>query len=333
MPAFLFHQNMRVFGPNTPWRAHAYGGGAAPAWPPPLVPPPAAPAIPAGGFFAQISAGLGGEIVVAGLTEVTTYAALPVIDAFQQPLLGFGLHRTLLVACGSTALTAGKQEFLGLLFKTAGAGNQVTVLEVGRLIIKVSGVASNVEMDTAPAAPAGADPWPAWQAWAQRFPLGTIDFRSVVYAVVDMPGFGVFGVAFLHNMYTFEDQRNIVTAKLPQLMTLLRQQVVALGGVHVYLGGDFNVEPGGGRRGTARQGTLQAYTANTPPGYGAPGHGTTWNGRMYDYWYSDIVPPLPLPAGFLPQASASSHTRDSGYTAVDSWRLMSDHAAIMLQIA
>ena len=333
MPSYLFHQNMRVFGPNTPWRTYAYGGGAPPAVPMPVPVPAGAGPVPAGGAFAQIAGGLGaGNIVIAGLTEVTTYATLVAINQFKLPLLGPGNHEALLVACGRTALRT-PLEYVALLFKTKGAGARVRVLEVGRVMLAVSGNATTTTFDTAPAAPvAGPRPWAAWAAWAQTAPAGNPDFRALVYAIVTLPGAGTIGVAFWHNMYSLDDQRNLAAGKLPQIMSSLKVRVGRLAPAgnpnNVYLGGDFNVLPTD-RRGGVRSLTLHAYEHAAPALYGSMGGGTTWAGRMYDYWYSDIPPPVPPLA--LPQASSSALTRDHG-THSTGWTLMSDHAAILLQV-
>ncbi|PTQ74274.1 hypothetical protein [Pseudomonas sp. GV071] len=334
MPAFLFHQNMRTLGPALPWRIHAYGGGAVPLVP--MVMPAGANPIGAFGAFGQIAAGLapGSNIIVAGLTEMASPGVLGSLPMFNQALAGGGIHRQLLVACGSTALARGRQEYTALLFKVAGPGIRIRVLEVGRISLTVSGNASSVAVDRAPAAPpVGPRPWAAWQAWAQTFPAATSDFRALVYAVVQVPGVGTIGVAYLHNMYTLDAERNLMAGKLAQMMSSLKVRVGRLAPAgnpnNVYLGGDFNVEPTN-RRGGVRSLELHVYDSVAFPLYHSQPNGTTWNGRLYDYWYSDVPPPV-LPA-ILPRASANNLTRDCGRGAQDCWELMSDHSAILLEI-
>ncbi|MEM8932167.1 MAG: hypothetical protein AAGE94_13385, partial [Acidobacteriota bacterium] len=62
--------------------------------------------------------------------------------------------------------------------------------------------------------------------------------------------------------------------------------------------------------------------------------GTTWNGRFYDYWYSNVADPLVADRTVrrpVPSASAATLTGDASTSSEIS--PMSDHAGILLGIA
>jgi hypothetical protein len=203
---------------------------------------------------------------------------------------------------------------------------------VGRIFLQVSGNGVKLIHDVAPAVP----PPPGWSPWVPA--EATRDYRGVVYVVVTSAASGPFAVGFLHNLYTFVDQRILVAGQIPAMLALMQTNPAmvnpaVVGGVgHVYLGGDFNVGPMD--RGTARTG--QAFCYETGAGVaavpaGASAGGTTWNGSLYDYWYSDIsaAAPVPLvPLGVAPpDPNVLTTTLDSGGT-----NLMSDHAATVLRV-
>ncbi|HKP03609.1 MAG TPA: hypothetical protein VJU77_09655 [Chthoniobacterales bacterium] len=299
--AFLFHQNMRNFGGAAPARNASYTGA-----------------------FGAIAVGLAGAggICVGGMTEIVNNGTASVTLSGPAPNLfnWLGLQPAVLAACGITALARGP-EFIGIGI----AG--VALASVGRIFLQASGQAINLIHDIARPGP----PSPEWSEAVP--PSATPDYRGVVYVVVTSAATGPFGVGFLHNLYTFVEQRILVAGQIPAILALMRANPAMAGGRgHVFLGGDFNVAPI--IRGTPRTGIATCYAvgaapAATPPG--AMAGGTTWNGNLYDYWYSDLSPAAPVPIApggvALPIPGVATNTLDSGAAG-----LMSDHAATVLQI-
>lgn len=299
----LFHQNMRRFGGGTAPRNNAYngvaGGGA--------------------GAFAGILAGLGagvGPVAVAGFTEImndgATNAALTASCASLGMAGGAGPGFIGNIACGQTALANGP-EYIGI-------ASSYPVLTIGRMLIQVhQGVSLIHQRDTTAAGLNN-----------QAMQGATADYRGLVYAVVASPA-GNIAVGFLHNLYTFVDQRSIVMGQVPNMMANMGGAASGhppIGGiVACYIGGDFNV----GMISPRHQAI--GYYANAPAATypaGSAGTGTTYSGNGYDYWYSDIDPAAAPPAGLIvPVPSADASTMDSGPGVAG---LMSDHAATMLQI-
>jgi len=304
--AFLFHQNMRIFGGGTPLRTAAYAN--------------------AFNSIAGALAGAGG-LMVGGFTEIVNNGAAATALAGPAPnLLGnLGLQPAVIAACGMTILADGP-EFICIGI------NGLGLVSVGRVFLQVSGNAVNLLHDVAPAVPPPAD----WNTFVPA--AATRDYRGIVYVVVTSVASGPFAVGFLHNLYTFVDQRILVAGQIPAMLTAMQANpsmgnpAVAGGRGHVYLGGDFNVGPTD--RGTPRTGQAFCYeigAAVAAAPAGAAAGGTTWNGSLYDYWYSDISrsDPVPLvPGGAAPpEPNVLTPTLDSGGT-----NLMSDHAATVLRI-
>jgi hypothetical protein len=139
-------------------------------------------------------------------------------------------------------------------------------------------------------------------------------------------------VGFMHNLYTFTDQRALVAGKIPQILQLMGAAASgqpAIVPTHSYIGGDFNVRVTN-RRGTGRTG--YAYCSSlgmVAPPPGAAAGGTTWSGSLYDYWYSDIVtgvaPALPFVA---PVPFTHTQTLNAGPGIAGT---MSDHCGVSLQ--
>jgi hypothetical protein len=181
--------------------------------------------------------------------------------------------------------------------------------------------------------------------WADTMPHGaSLDYRSIVYVIVDVPT--TIAVGFLHNTYTLPT-RDSVMQKIPAAMRRMTQDNGVPTG---YLGGDFNVKPLN-RADTV--GTVFAYSqglatddrfrwTTTATGQAASvafklwaaADGTTTAGNLYDHWYSTIDPsgaPSPLMVGGVstPLAGTSSAVLDRHSNGPG---LMSDHAATFLRV-
>ncbi|AET64207.1 hypothetical protein [Methanothrix harundinacea] len=274
----IFHQNMRVFGGGSPVRNGAYSGA-----------------------FAAITAALPpgtGPISVAGFTEITNGATS---NAALGPLcvnLGTNFYAT--VACGETALAHGP-EFIGI-----GINAAYTIVSIGRILINSNNGIKLIH-DISSALP----PTPLWR---NEVPGGsTRDYRGLVYVVIQNAALNRIAVGFLHNLYTFEDQKILVMGNVPLMAFLMASNPMMPVGGHIYIGGDFNTLPDVSR-GTRRTGIVYNYSA---------GGATTISGNIYDYWYSEIPHggPLPVP-------SVHYNTMSPVYPPVN----LSDHAAITLTI-
>ncbi|MEV0643634.1 hypothetical protein AB0I28_00075 [Phytomonospora sp. NPDC050363] len=303
--ATFFHQNMRIFGGGAPARNAAYNGVMAP-----------------GGAFAAINGAIGGPpagpIAVAGFTEITNNIAAPAALALSAVSLGMAGGLSGAVACGRTALAHGP-EYVGIAVNAGWP-----ILTVGRLLLTVVG--QTVTLTHQRAATFAA-------LNAQGLGAATPDYRGLAYVIVTIPGGGPnVAIGFLHNLYTLVDQRILVAGQLPFMAREMGAAVGGLGPIAVaarYIGGDFNVNmitP----RGTVRQGRLYGHSAGlaaVPPG--AVAGGTTWSGSLYDYWYSDIAPAGPVPAGLIqPAPSAYAQTLNAGPGIAGT---MSDHGGVALR--
>ncbi|TKB70096.1 MAG: hypothetical protein E8D52_03335 [Nitrospira sp.] len=303
----LFHQNMRNFNGANAARNAAYVGA-----------------------FGAISAGLGAvnPIAVAGFTELTSggnvATALGGHNAVGIPGGGpanlcaaLNVQPPIMAACGLTALANGKPEFIGISISSAAALG-MNVLSVGRIFLHSDGKSLNLIDDRAPVHPPPA-------AWCDAVhPSATHDYRGVVYVVVQNGAGHIFAVGFLHNMYSFVDQKVLVAGKIPSMMSLIGKNP-ALGGGAIYLGGDFNVDPVD--RTNDRLGIAACYSQGTLPAAipaGAQAGGTTWHGNLYDYWYANHGV-----AGGLPAAHVRTNTLDTGAGGANT---MSDHVATLLAI-
>jgi hypothetical protein len=194
----------------------------------------------------------------------------------------------------------------------------------------------------------------ATRDWARTLPPdASLDYRSVVYVVVDVAADRTkrLAVGFLHNMHNFQG-RYTTMLKLPAVLSAMSDN--AGGSPYCYLGGDFNIPPwdrGGDRasaytysqglRKTPGPGMTGAGGAETGLIFEVPlrkSKGTLSSGKLYDYWYSTIdraAPPLPIVHGGLsrPLAGICSTVLDCessfGRRATG---LMSDHAGALLRI-
>ncbi len=163
--------------------------------------------------------------------------------------------------------------------------------------------------------------------------------------VVTLPAGGTIAVGFLHNLYTFKDQRVLVLEKLPLMLSLMGDGYP--GDIHArYIGGDFNVAPppppaskGNNRIGYAYLYSMPLVAMPAPPPPAPPPppafvpNGTTWAGNLYDYWFSTLDPAAPGAPGPGLQAALTAevipYTLDCASTVANQ---MSDHCAIVLQI-
>jgi len=284
---YLLHQNMRVFGGGAPPRNNAYHNA-----------------------FATLSNTLGppaNRIRVAGFTEIVNYATAGAAAVSLAAVMG--LNTSYNVACGRTALAAGP-EYISI-------ASALPVLSVGRIFMNASGQGMALAHDISPAQPPTA-------AWCQTVPQqATPDYRGVVYLVTMLMGTPI-AVGFLHNLYTFQDQRALVAGQIPHFVYLMASNPAIDFGGPVYLGGDFNLSPF--NRNSRNYGAYTAYSAGLagvlPPGIN-PG-GTTAAGNLYDYWYASIAPATVPPVGFLtPAPQVWGHTLFHPN--------MSDHCATLLR--
>ncbi len=311
---YFFHQNMRVFGGGVAARNAAYAAQFA-------------------ATNVAIAAAAGGPIGVGGFTEVVNNGAASVAFGGAGGLCAqLGLGYVASIACGSTVLANGP-EYIAI-----GVNPALAVQRIGRVFLNVTGGAVNLLEDSIVAAPTA--------AWCNAVPAGaTRDYRGLVYVIVQFPGAGAAAtrtvcVAFLHNMYTFVDQRILIMGALPRMLNLIANRHGAMAGA--FIGGDFNVPAvlPAERRGTMRIGYAYGYAvplAAAPiipapaPTYPYVAGGTTWRGNLYDYWFSTVnpgggAPPAPL---VMPAPMATGVTLDS--VPGGGGGLMSDHAGIGLR--
>lgn len=309
----LFHQNMRNFGGADALRNAEYDAQFT--------------AIAAAGAAAAPPQ----QIVVAGFTEITNNGASAAALAGLCNALGVNFVHN--IACGRTALAQGGPEYVCI-----GVSNVANVVGVGRVVLHSDGGHIGLVDDYSAIGAVPAN-------WCDTLPdNATYDYRGLVYVVMNVPGLAaVGGVAqsaafgFIHNMYSFEAQRVLVVAQLPNMLRMIGARST----LNVaYIGGDLNVDPlprGGGRIG-------RAYLSSSALGAAPAGHpymppppppafvvgGTTWRGSFYDYWYSSIDPGVAPPVGInQPVAAVDGRTLDSA-PGVGNW--MSDHCATLLTI-
>ncbi len=282
---FLFHQNMRVFGGGTPLRNQAYGAA-----------------------FTTMAAELGpaNAIVVCGFTEIMNYAtAGPVLAQLGAVI---GLPGVVPVACGQTALANGP-EFIAV-------ASSAHVVSVGRIMIEAN-VSLTLIHDIAPI--------PVTPAWCTTVPANTAyDYRGVVYLVVTVGATNI-AVGFMHNMYTFTEQRALIAQQIPRFGALMASNPAMAGGGPVYLGGDFNVPPLVRKSTTYGKYTPYAAGIPAPAPPGVVAGGTTVNGNLYDYWYSNREPVGPWPFGYVPPVPGV-------YVPTLLGADMSDHCGVHLRI-
>jgi hypothetical protein len=325
--SMIFHQNMFVFGGGAPARNAAYNQQ-----------------------FGAITAGLGAAapIIVAGFTEVTNNGAAA--TAFGPGGVGGGLCAALGVnflaniACGATALANGP-EYIAI-----GVNAGYAIQRVGRIFLDATGRGVFLYHDISPANPPTA-------GWCNSvYYNATRDYRGLVYVIIQNAGINI-AVGFLHNMYSFTDQRSLVMGKLPFMMGMMGAGIPARFGVPAipplvcatkYIGGDFNV-PSRLRRSRTYghcypyeiglmaappiPGGAAFYVAPPPPPAFVPG-GTLWRGNLYDYWFSRINPLGVPPAGFIiPVPSVYGDTMDSVTGVLGGSNNMSDHCGIGLRIS
>lgn len=306
--ASIFHQNMRRFGGGSAPRNAAYRG----------------PVGGGGGAFAAIAVGLPGAaapIGVVGYTEITNNgASLGALADCSVSLAGGGMGGNVgLVGVGRTALAHG-WEYIGIA--VAGGWGLVAV---GRMLIGVAhGIVLRHQRAATFALPSAAG-------------LGySADYRGLAYVVVTVPGMpgpnNRLAIGFLHNMYSFLDQRALVAGQIGNMAAQMGAAIpggpgAVPGIIARYIGGDFNVAmitPRGGASG------YQLGLAVAPPG--AVAGGTTWSGSLYDYWYSSIAPGGPVPAGLVqPVPRVHANTLNHGPGVVPAGT-MSDHAGVSLRI-
>lgn len=300
----FFHQNMRTFGGAAGQRNVAYNAA-----------------------FTAIAAGFAANpITVAGFTEVVNNGAAAAAFGVGGLCAALGVNHFANIACGTTALANGPEYVaIGVL-----PGTQI--VGYGRVFLDTAKQRVDLIDDFVAAA---GPPAAAWQNAVH--PRATADFRGPVYVVVD-PGGGAphVGVAFLHNLFTLEANRQLVAQQVPNVLALILKHCGG-GGVAV-IGGDLNVDVIT-KRGTDR--TACAYASAIglvampaappprPPAAKFVAGGTTWAGSLYDYWYSTLNPAAPaLPAGVAaPVATVCDSTLDSGAGVGNQ---MSDHCASVL---
>lgn len=300
--AVLFHQNMRVFGGGTVHRNGAYNGTGG-----------------ARGAFRTIVRGLGvgvGPVAVAGFTEIVNNGAT--VGALTNSCTRLRIAFEGNVACGITALANGP-EYIGI-----GRDANYALVTVGRILINADRGIRLIHQRAATAAALN----------APGLPLGaTADYRGLVYLVVNLPGTANnIAVGFMHNLFNNREARTLVVRQVPAMMMLMGEAASGLlkvpNIIATYIGGDFNVDM------ITPRGAYTGYSANAPAyPAGAQGHGTTYNGHLYDYWYSSVTAAA---AGLIvPIPSASSETLDAGVRARQNGlaSLMSDHTATLLQIS
>jgi hypothetical protein len=134
----------------------------------------------------------------------------------------------------------------------------------------------------------------------------SLDYRGVVYLIATV-GTKELAIGFIHNLYTFEDQRSLVRGQIYNMLNTMSPD----NNVYRYLGGDFNLDPA--LVGTDRTGQAWPLVETELP--------TTRTGNIFDYWY------CPFGQGGQPQPGVYYGTQNPlGQTG------LSDHAGIYLRI-
>lgn len=271
----LFHQNM-----------YRYTGGAA--------------AARHADFHARFTAfngahaGAAGPVMACGFTEVMNNNAN---TRNQMSGAGGGVNLCGALGCNFvTNIGVGATAFTPMEYITIGVNPAATVVLIGRLTFEpaVGGGLRLAQETVLPGA--------LTQGWENSFPA-IADYRGIAFVIIDLPTHPVrrIAVGYLHNMYSFKDNRALTMNKLPHAAALMMSQFGSTGpaaATEVYIGGDFNC-PVYGPRGTPRIGPIHtasigltaaqqpvpyATAANTGP---FAAGGTLWSGHLYDYWYSD----------------------------------------------
>ena len=332
MPLYLFHQNMQQFAGTDAATNEAYAGQAVPA-PRPASWPAPPPAVGAYGFRNiaahhpsmpyQPGSPAYPPIGVIGFTEVRNASHAPPALAPLAAMLAQGPCWGVTLFCGGTALAY--NEWISVF-----VAQWLTVEAVGRIALDPPHHLSSEAWP--PNAAGGVQEWSA-------------DYRMLVYVVVKFPDHtrhppwsDRLAIGFVHNMHTSTgtDKRAVFMTNLRDMTRIMRHNALAPGAAHVYVGGDFNVGPH--PQGTAHD-PLHPYSAvtgpGTPPVFGTAAAmptlgGTTWGGKRYDHWYSDLDPGgnQPVVAGGVgaPVQSISTATWDGP------GGLMSDHVATLLRV-
>jgi len=316
MPALLFHQNMRAFGGGSEPRNRAYLGRPPPRRRLPATWPHVCPAHGAVGFPAiarDLAAytQLGPQGICAiGLTELTNAAsARQTAAGLCNALLQGAPVNVHMFHCGTTAGGGGRREYAAIAIPTG-----VTVIALGRIATggRVEDRISQVALQPG-----------VVEGWTELPPGASADWRFIVYAVIERPGMGRFAAGFLHNTYTLDSKPS--TAQRLRWLANEIWRSTRPPPQHIYIGGDFNVEPHAPGTRLPLTPYFVATEANTPLRFQLAGGelgGTTWHGRLYDYWLSDVA--MEDRAAPLPLLHTATWDGPSG--------LMSDHVATLLYI-
>lgn len=227
-------------------------------------------------------------VVVGGVTEVMNTNSAQ--KALAQLASALNLQLVKVVHCGVSAM--GIAEYIGVF-----VGPDISIDYIGRFSLKDGQQVLHE---------AGAINDSRWDSP----PPGSPDFRALVYVAGKLYGKIPIAVGFIHNTYTFSEQRALVAMHFAQMADTMRKSSQAQA---VYFGGDFNVEPAGQRR--KWDTTIYPYSTGMK----------TTDAHEYDYWYSTIAPnQSTLPPGLLTPAAAVDYAPLQGR--------VSDHAAILLRI-
>jgi hypothetical protein len=316
MPTII-HQNMRRLGGGDAARIAAYTAALAGV---------------AGGV-----AGAAAPIVAVGFTELTNDVGAP--PALGPIWAAMGVGAGYAIACRETA--SGVAEYTGIAAPGA--------VSFGRIILKVDrNGPPTIVCDPAPAgaAPAGG----AFRGWCTTLPANSVpDYQHLVYVVVQLAPGVLIGIGFYHNIFAVNGGRSIAMQQLPDIAeAMLRDPRLAPMGAaaRVYLCGDFNADPLSrhNRRGTtvtvyARgsmlpgalpAGNPQAVLSPAQVAAGCRPNGTLRSGNLYDYSFAATFPPVAAPPVPAPTPRIDVRTLDSPGPGMPG--LMSDHAAVLLQI-
>jgi hypothetical protein len=313
----LFHQNMRVFGGGTVARNTAYLTA-----------------------FQAISLHLNQNfhsVLIAGFTELTnnttTVAAL---NGGLAAALGVG--QVTAVRTRQTAV-GGSLDYTGV---AVAAG--VNILAWGRIVPVTSSQGVRLNNDVRPQNV----PLATWAAGAPA--ESTLDYQSLVYVIADIGGGNVVAVAFLHNIFSINDNLGLILQNLPNAANAIVSNPVMPqpGNGVVFTCGDFNTVPQ--QRGTGRTGIAVPFSQPTieppaalplwsPDAILTPAQvvlhyqagGTTAAGNLYDYSFRSVVGnPAPLPLQ-PPQPAIDVVTLDTSSN-LGGTSNMSDHTASLLNI-
>lgn len=324
---YLMHQNMRCFGGGTMDRNNAYEEA-----------------------FFDIFCSFNQRVAVAGFTEITN--SNTATNALSDIILGSLFMDTChVVACGQTALSKGRPEFIGIGINSKFA----RIRSIGRILLKNDGGEIKLISDLP-------NPEQDLRTWAENVPIeATLDYRGVVYTVVELRGTqNIIAVGFIHNIYKDKTIRSIVMQKVPEMVKIMQDQALKFTPrPAIYLGGDFNVEPQAApihdyktRRADSTVNchykfNLDQLSSEARERFGKDNDSkelgvTTMGQHLYDYWFSDISKgganePRPFADGRTMQIGTFSYNTDLDGKELpanfdENYRRMSDHAAILLKI-